>query len=110
MKLNGVQPLVICYSSCTSFLARFLAPWRYGSSNMAYNGKNRKFGQNGPHSCFHISMVTARILPTKDAIDTWDSGPNICLLPTLMVTSSYFPPWRENHTQTGQNGNIPQIG
>ena len=72
--------------------------------------KKAKFGRNGPHSRFHISMATARILPTKDAIDTRDSGPNICNLPTLVVAPSNFPPWRENDTQMGQNGNIPQIG
>ena len=72
--------------------------------------KTAKFGQNGPHSRFHISMATVRILPTKDAMDTWDLGPNICHLPTLMFASRYFPPWRENDRQMGQNGNIPQIG
>ena len=51
-----------------------------------------------------------QILPTKDAIDTWDLGPNICHLPSLMVASSYFSHWRESDTRMGQNGNIPQIG
>ena len=40
MKLNGVQPSVISYNNRTSLLARFCTPWRYGNSNMAYNGKN----------------------------------------------------------------------
>ena len=39
-KLNGIQPLVICYNNRPSPLARSRAPWRYGDSNMAYNGKN----------------------------------------------------------------------
>ena len=55
-------------------------------------------------------MATARIFPTKDAIDTWDLGSNICRLPTLMVASSSFSYWGGNDTQMGQNGNIPQIG
>ena len=72
--------------------------------------KTAQFGQSGPHSCFHISMATARILSTKDAIDTWDSGPNMCHLPSLMVASSYFYHWRESDTRMGQNGNMPQLG
>ena len=72
--------------------------------------KTAKFGQNGPHSRFHISMATARILPIKYAINTWDLGPNICYLPTLMIASSFFSHWRESDTYMGQNGNIPQIG
>ena len=55
-------------------------------------------------------MATTRIISTKAAEDISDLGPNICRLPTLMVTSTYFPHWWENDTQMGQNGNIPQIG
>ena len=39
-----------------------------------------------------------------------DLGPYLCHLPTLIVVFSLFPSWRENDTQMGQNGNIPQIG
>ena len=48
MKLKGVQPSVICYNSCPFHLARSLAPWRYGSSNMAYNGKNSEIWPKWP--------------------------------------------------------------
>ena len=48
MKLNGVYPLVVCYNNRYSLLARFLAPWRYGSSNMAYNGKNSEIWPKWP--------------------------------------------------------------
>ena len=46
--MNGVQPLVICYNNCFFILARFLAPWRYGSSNMAYNDKNSEMWPKWP--------------------------------------------------------------
>ena len=72
--------------------------------------KTAKFGENGPHSRFHIYMTKVRILPTKNAKITWDLSANICHLPTLMIASSYFSHWRESDTQMGQNGNIPQIG
>ena len=48
MKLNGVQPLDICYNNRPFFLAASRAPWRYGSSNMAYNGKNSKIWPKWP--------------------------------------------------------------
>ena len=48
MKLNGVQPLVICHNMRTSFLARSGAPWRYGNSNMAYKGKNSEIWPKWP--------------------------------------------------------------
>ena len=31
-----------------SYLARSLAPWRYGNSNMAYNGKNSEIWPKWP--------------------------------------------------------------
>ena len=48
MKLKGVQPLVICYNMCNFFLARSRAPWRYGNSNIAYNGKNSEIWPKWP--------------------------------------------------------------
>ena len=57
MKLNGVQPLVICYNNRLLSLARFCAPWRYGGSNMAYNGKN--------------SEILAKMARTHDSISPW---------------------------------------
>ena len=48
MKLNGVQPSVMSYNNRTSFLARSRAPWRYGNSNMAYNGKNSEIWPKRP--------------------------------------------------------------
>ena len=47
-KLKGVQSLVICYNNRHFLLARFCAPWRYGSSNMAYNGKNSEIWPKWP--------------------------------------------------------------
>ena len=47
-KLKVVQPLNICYKDCTPPPARSLAPWRYGSSNMAYNGKNSEIWPKWP--------------------------------------------------------------
>ena len=48
MTLYGVQPLVICYKNYGSPMARSLAPWRYGSSNMSYNGKNSEIWPKWP--------------------------------------------------------------
>ena len=48
MKLKGVLPLVICHNMPTCHLARSRAPWRYGNSNMAYNGKNSEIWPKRP--------------------------------------------------------------
>ena len=56
-------------------------------------------------------MATARVLSTKDAIDIWDFGPNICRLPTLMVASSYFPHFGGKMTHKwGRMATYPKLG
>ena len=48
MKLNGVQPSVMRYNNRFFCLARFRAPFRYGNSNIAYNGKNSEIWPKWP--------------------------------------------------------------
>ena len=72
--------------------------------------KTAKFGQNGPHSCVHISIATARIVPTKDARDTWDSGPNICHFPTLMVPLAIFTSGEKVTHKWGIMATYPKLG
>ena len=62
--------------------------------------------------CAHFCTLCTYLvgLSTRDARDTWDLGPIICHLPSLMVASSYFSHWRESDTRMGQNGNMPQLG
>ena len=50
MKLNGGQPLVICYNNCPFF---WLGPLLHGDMVVPIRhtmAKTVKFGQNGPHS------------------------------------------------------------
>ena len=55
-------------------------------------------------------MATARILSTKDAVDTWDLGPDICCLPTLMVSSSFFSIGGKVTHKWGRMATYPKLG
>ena len=106
-KLNGVQSLVICYNNCIFLLARSLAPWRYGSSNMAHNGKNSEIWPKWPALMIPYLHGHGRHPSNQRCYGCMGlRSQYICHLPTLIVAFSYFPPWRESDTQMGQNGHI----